>query len=61
VDGELYGWIVDDLLLKCLDLDEAKVAMGEDHEGICGTYQSTPKMKWLLMIVVFIGPSMIAD
>jgi hypothetical protein len=39
---------MDSLLLKCLDSDQAKVAMGEVHEGICGTHQLTPKMKWLL-------------
>jgi hypothetical protein len=37
VDEELYHQIVDDFLLKCLDSDQAKVAMGEVHEGICGT------------------------
>jgi hypothetical protein len=39
---------VDDLLLKYLDLDQAKVAMGEVHEEICCTHQSAPKMKLLL-------------
>jgi ribonuclease HI len=48
VDGELYLWTTDDLLLKCLDSDQAKVTMGEVHEGICGTHQSAPKIKWLL-------------
>jgi hypothetical protein len=36
------------LLLKYLDSDWVKVAMGEVHEGICVTHQSAPKMKWLL-------------
>jgi hypothetical protein len=48
VDGELYCRTADDLLLKCLDSDQAKMAMGEVHEEICGTHQSAPKMKWLL-------------
>jgi hypothetical protein len=39
---------MDDLLLKCLDSDQAKVAMGEVHERICDTHQSAPKIKWLL-------------
>jgi hypothetical protein len=47
-DGELYRRTVDDLLLNCLGLDQARLAMEEVHEGICGTHQSTPKMKWLL-------------
>jgi hypothetical protein len=45
VDGDLYRWTANDLLLKCLDLEQVKVAMGELHEGIYGTHQSTPKMK----------------
>ena len=45
IDDELYRRTAEDLLLKCLDSDQAKVAMGEVHEGICGTHQSAPKMK----------------
>ena len=48
VDDELYRQTADDILLKCLGTDQALVAMGEVHEGICGTHQSSPKMKWLL-------------
>ena len=47
-DDGLYRRPVDGVLLKCLDEDKARVAMGEVHEGICGTHQSAPKMKWLL-------------
>jgi hypothetical protein len=61
VDGELYHWTADDLLLKSLDWDEAKMAMGEVHEGVYGTHQSAPKMKWLMRRVGFYWPSMIAD
>ena len=48
IDDELYRWTTKDVLLKCLDSDQAHVAMGKVHEGICGTHQSAPKMKWLL-------------
>ena len=48
IDDELYRRTAEDLLLKCLDSDQACVSMGEVHEGICGTHQSAPKMKWLL-------------
>ena len=48
IDDELYRRTVEDLLLQCLDSDQARVAMGEVHEGICGTDQSAHKMKWLL-------------
>ena len=47
IDDELYRRTTEDVLLKCLDSDQARVAMGEVHEGICGTL-SAPKMKWLL-------------
>jgi len=61
IDDELYRRTAEDLLLKCLDSDQAKVAMGEVHEDICGTHQSAPKMKWLLRRVSFYWPSMISD
>jgi hypothetical protein len=61
VQGELYRQTTDDLLLKCLDLDQAKVAMGEVHEGICGTHQLALKMKWLLQRGGFYWPTMIVN
>ena len=45
IDDELYHRTAEDLLLRCLDSDHARVAMGEVHEGICGTHPSAPKMK----------------
>jgi hypothetical protein len=47
-NDKLYRKTTEDLLLKCLDSDQVRVAMGEVHEGIYGTYPSAPKMKWLL-------------
>jgi hypothetical protein len=44
----LYCRTIDGLLLKCLGLDQSKIAMEEVHEGICGTHQSAHKMNWLL-------------
>ena len=44
IDDELYRRTTNDVLLKCLDYDQARVAMGKVHEGICGTHQSAPKM-----------------
>jgi hypothetical protein len=58
---ELYQRIAEDLLLKCLGSDQARVAMGEVHEGICGTHQSALKMKWLLCRASFYWPTMMAD
>jgi hypothetical protein len=60
-NDELYWRTVEDLLLKCLGPDQTRVAMGEVYEGICGIYQSAPKMKWLLRRANFYWPTMMAD
>ena len=44
LDDQLYYKTIDGALLKCLN-QEAKVLMGEVHEGICGAHQSAYKMK----------------
>jgi hypothetical protein len=61
INAELYRRTAKDLLLKCSDHDQAKIAMGEVHEGICGTHQLAPKMKWLLRRAGFYWPTMIVD
>lgn len=61
LDGELYRRTVEGLLLKCLSSDQSKIAMGEVHEGICGTHQSAHKMKWLLRRAGFYWPTMLED
>jgi hypothetical protein len=58
---ELYRRTAKDLLLKCLGSDQARVAMGEVHEDICGTHQSVSKMKWLLHRAGFYWPTMMAN
>lgn len=60
-DEDLYRWIAEDVLLKCLGTKQAKIAMGKVHEGVCGTHQSASKMKWLLRRAGFYWPNMIAD
>ena len=45
LDNQLYYKTIDGALLKCLNQEEAKVLMGEVHEGICGAHQSAYKMK----------------
>jgi hypothetical protein len=57
----LYRRTIDGLLLKCLGSDQSKIAMGEVHEGICCTHQSTHKMKWLLRCAGFYWQTMIND
>jgi hypothetical protein len=61
IDDELYLWTSSDILLKCLGPDDAALAMTEVHEGICGTHQLAPKMKWLLRRSGFYWPDMIVD
>jgi len=38
LDDQLYHRTVDGALLKCLNQEEAKVLMGEIHEGVCGAH-----------------------
>jgi hypothetical protein len=61
LDNTLYRRTIDVLLLKCLGLDQSKIAMGEVHEGIYGTHQSAHKMKWLLRRAGFYWPAMLND
>jgi hypothetical protein len=48
LDHDLYRQTIDGLLLKCLGLDQSKIAMEEVHEEIYGAHQSAHKMKWFL-------------
>jgi hypothetical protein len=61
MSDELYRRTVNDVLLKCMGLDDAILAMSKVHEGICGTHQLAPKMKWLLHRSGFYWPNMIVD
>jgi hypothetical protein len=45
LDNDLYRQTIYGLLLKCLGSDQSRIAIGEVHEGICGTHQSAHKMK----------------
>jgi hypothetical protein len=61
LNDELYRRTIDGLFLKCLDSDQSKIAMGEVHEGICGTHQSAHKMRWLLKRAGFYWPTLLED
>jgi hypothetical protein len=61
MSDELYRRTVNDILLKCLGPSDTLLAMAELHEGICGTHQSAPNMKWLLRRSSFYWPNMITD
>jgi hypothetical protein len=47
LDDDLYQRTIDGMLLKCLVEEQAKVAVREVHDGICGAHQSAYKMNWL--------------
>src|SRR4051812_39395347 len=61
LDDKLYRRTIDDFLLECLGSDQSKLAMGEVHEGICGTHQSSHKMCWLLKRAGFYWPTVLED
>ena len=49
------------MLLKCLNQEEAKVLMGEVHEGICGAHQSAYKMKWIIRRAGYFWQTILED
>jgi hypothetical protein len=49
------------VLLKCLGDEQAKEAVWEVHDGICGAHQSAYNMKWLLRRARFYCPTMVDD
>jgi hypothetical protein len=61
INNELYRRTVDGVLLKCLGREEFKVAMGEVHEGMCGTHQWAYKMRWAPKRAGMYWPSMLKD
>jgi hypothetical protein len=46
IDDKLYQHTMEGMLLKCLNTEQARITMGEVHEGLCGAHQSANKMKW---------------
>jgi hypothetical protein len=61
LNNELYRRTVDGMLLKCLNMEQARVAMGEVHDGICDTHQLALKMRWMLKRTGFYWLSMMED
>jgi hypothetical protein len=55
LDDQLYHGTVDVVLLKCLNQEEAKVLMGEIHEGVCDAHQSAHKIKWMIRRAGYFG------
>ena len=61
LDDQLYYKTVDGVLLKCLNQEEAKVLMGEVHEGICGAHHSAYKMKQIIRRSGYFWPTILED
>ena len=61
LDDQLYYKTIDGVLLKCLNPEDAKVLMGEVHEGVCGAHQSAHKMKWTIRRSVYFWSTMLED
>jgi hypothetical protein len=61
LDDDLYRITIDNVLLKCLGKEQAKVAVREVHDGICGAHQLAHKMNWLLRRAGFYWPTMMDD
>jgi hypothetical protein len=58
---DLYWRTIDSVLLKCLGEEQAKMAVWEVHNGICGAHQFAYKMNWLLRRAGFYWPTMMDD
>ena len=61
LDDQLYYKTVDGVLLKCLSQEEARVLIGEVHEGICGAHQSAYKKKWVIRRSGYFWPIILED
>jgi hypothetical protein len=61
LNNTLYSQTIYGLLLKCLSSNQSRIAIGEVHEGICGTHQSAYKMKWLFRHARFYWSTMSND
>jgi hypothetical protein len=61
LDDDLYRRTINGVLLKSLGEEQAKMAVREVHDGICGAHQSAYKMNWLLRRVGFYWLTMMDD
>jgi hypothetical protein len=61
LEDELYYLTINGVLLKCLGEEEAKILMGEIHEGVCGAHQLAFKMKWMIRNNNYYWPTILED
>ncbi|KAA0046773.1 uncharacterized protein E6C27_scaffold216G00570 [Cucumis melo var. makuwa] len=59
--GTLYCRSLEGLFLRCLGKEELIKALKEAHVGICGAYQSGPKLQFQLRRMSYYWPKMVQD
>lgn len=60
-DDVLFRRSVNDVLLKCINKEDALKVIGEVHEGTCGAHQSGYNMKWTINRYDNYWPTIIKD
>ena len=58
-NGTLYRHSFVSLLLRCLDLEEAKQAIEEARSGVCDAHQSGPKLHDCIKRMGYYWPTMV--
>jgi hypothetical protein len=61
LEEDLYYRMINGVLLKRVDKEEAKMSMGEIHEEVCGSHQSAYKMKWVIRRNIYFWPTILED
>jgi len=61
VGNELFQKTAEGMLLRCLNENEAFIAISSVHSGACGSHQPGHKMKWMMFRQGLYWPSMLKD
>jgi hypothetical protein len=61
LEEDLYYRMINGVLPKYIDKEEAKILMGEIHEGVYGSHQSAYKMKWVIKRNEYFWPTILED
>jgi len=61
IGNELFKKTAEGILLKCINENEAYLAVSRVHSGACGSHQAGHKMKCLIFRQGLYWPSMLKD
>lgn len=61
IGSELYKRNIDDVLLKFLGPDDARLVMAKVHEGICGAHWAGLDMRWTINRYGYFWPTIFED